>query len=197
MFEDVIIIFATPRPNGYSRQIAGFLSQKLNESNISNKVYDVYNMNINFCDNCGYCSRKCGHCKYKDDMQDLINHFDNSKATILISPVAFDGPMAKLKVLIERTNVIFHSKYTHRESIIDRNKPRVGYHIQLGGSMGYPSQFSGGDIINGFFFKSINAKLQFDMKIVNTDNIDPLKHDRTLDHLIKMTDEFIKQVNSI
>ena len=132
-----------------------------------------------YCNNCGYCSKTVG-CRLKDDMTDLYKHFDESISTIVVSPVAFDGPMAKFKTLVDRTNMLFHSKYTLKTPAIDRNKKRVGYFIQVAGSEHYPTQFLGGDVIGGFFFKAINTKLEHELHIGNTDEVNPIEDKNTM-----------------
>lgn len=179
MKEQIIIINASPRKNGYSSQIVNYITKRLNECNLSAKVYNIYDMNIGYCNNCGYCSKTVG-CRLKDDMTDLYKHFDESISTIVVSPVAFDGPMAKFKTLVDRTNMLFHSKYTLKTPAIDRNKKRVGYFIQVAGSEHYPTQFLGGDVIGGFFFKAINTKLEHELHIGNTDEVNPIEDKNTM-----------------
>lgn len=172
MREQVIILNGSPRKKGYSKQLAEYMGKRLEAENVTYKIYNIYDMDIDYCNNCGYCSKVKG-CRIKDDMEELYEHFEESISTILISPVAFDGPIAKVKTLIDRTNAIFHSKYTLNDSMIDRKKKRVGFLIQVGGSEHYDSQFKGGNIINEFFFKSVNSKLKYNIEICNTDRISP------------------------
>ena len=179
MKEQIIIINASPRKNGYSSQIVNYITKRLHECNLSAKVYNIYDMNIGYCNNCGYCSKTVG-CRLKDDMTDLYKHFDESISTIVVSPVAFDGPMAKFKTLVDRTNMLFHSKYTLKTPAIDRNKKRVGYFIQVAGSEHYPTQFLGGDVIGSFFFKAINTKLEHELHIGNTDEVNPIEDKNTM-----------------
>ena len=196
MKEKVIIINGSPRKKGYSSQLAEYISDLLNKNSISNKVFNLYEMNIDYCTNCGYCS-KVRKCRINDDMNELYELFDDSISTILISPVAFDGPMAKVKAMVERTNVIYHSKYTLNDSLIDRSKKRIGFHIQIGGSPNYPSQFEGGRIINGFFFKSINAKLRFIMNIDNTDKRNPFEDEIMNNYINPMINSYINEVKEL
>ena len=172
--EKVVIINASPRKKGYSAKMVDYISNKLEEKEITYKVYNIYDMNIDYCNHCGYCKHVKG-CRIKDDMTDLISHIINSSSTIVISPTAFDGPMAKFKTLVDRTNCIYHSKYTLHDSMIDRSKNRIGLLIQIGGASNYPTQFLGGDTICGFFFKCINTKLKHKIYITNIDKEDPLE----------------------
>lgn len=190
MKEQVIIINASPRKNGYSSKIVQLITKRLNECNISNKVYNIYDMNIGYCNNCGYCSKTVG-CRIKDDMTELYKHFDESISTIVISPVAFDGPMAKFKTLVDRTNMLFHSKYTLKKPAIDRSKKRVGFFIQVAGSDSYPTQFLGGDVIGSFFFKAINTKLEHELHIYNTDNVNPVEDENSVMRIKRSVESYI------
>lgn len=196
MREQVIIINGSPRRKGYSKQMAEYIGNRLEAEGLTYKIYDIYNMDIDYCTNCGYCS-KVRACRIKDDMQELYTHFDESISTILISPVAFDGPIAKVKTLIDRTNVIFHSKYTLGDSLIDRSKKRVGFHIQIGGSAQYRTQFEGGNIINEFFFKSINSKLKHNCRVFNTDKVNPFEDKSSMDNIKYTVDNYIDNLKEL
>lgn len=196
MREQVIILNGSPRKKGYSKQLSEYIGKRLEAENISYKVYNIYDMSIDYCTNCGYCSKVKG-CRIKDDMQELYEHFEESISTILISPVAFDGPIAKVKTLIDRTNAIFHSKYTLNDPMIDRKKKRVGFLIQVGGSERYESQFKGGGIINEFFFKSINSKLEHNIGIFNTDKTNPFEDGETLNDIRRIVNSYIDSLRKI
>ena len=194
--EKVIIINGSPRKKGYSKQIIDYISKRLEIENISYKIYNIYDMNIDYCTNCGYCGKVKG-CRIKDDMQELYKHFNESSSTILVSPVAFDGPIAKVKTLIDRTNAIFHSKYTLHDSMIDRSKKRVGFHIQVAGSDRYETQFNGGKVVNEFFFKSINSKPEVSIGIFNTDKTNPLEDKPTMTDIRSAVDRYINALSKI
>lgn len=194
--EKVIIINGSPRKKGYSKQIAEYVGSRLDLEKVSYKIYNLYDMDIDYCTNCGYCANVKG-CRIKDDMQELYKHFDESISTILISPVAFDGPIAKVKTLIDRTNAIFHSKYSLQDSMIDRSKKRIGFHIQVAGSDAYESQFVGGRTINEFFFKAINSKLEINMGVFNTDKVNPLDDKYTMNDIRVAIDDYIKELSNL
>lgn len=196
MRESVIIINGSPRKKGNSKQLTDYISNRLEMNNISYKVYNIYDMSIDYCTNCGYCS-KVRACRIKDDMEELYKHFDESVSTVLISPVAFDGPIAKVKTLIDRTNVIFHSKYTLNNSLIDRYKKRVGFHIQVGGSAPYETQFEGGRLINEFFFKAINSKMKHELRIFNTDKENPFENKVLKLNISNGVENYIKELKDI
>ena len=67
MNTDILIINGSPRKNRNCFKISEEISNKLNQNNISNKIFNIYDMNIEYCTACGFCE-KTGFCKFKDDM---------------------------------------------------------------------------------------------------------------------------------
>ena len=160
MNTDILIINGSPRKNRNCFKISEEISNKLNQNNISNKIFNIYDMNIEYCTACGFCE-KTGFCKFKDDMTPMYEMFDKAKGVIVISPVNFDCITAKLKTLVDRTQAIYASKYILKKPSIDRSKKRIGMYIAVGGSTPYETQFMGGQIVMDFFFKSVNNKLKY------------------------------------
>lgn len=164
----ILIINSSPRKkNCYN--ISRKISQELTLNNIENKIYDIYDLDINYCTFCGYCEKIKG-CKFKDDM--IYEEFDKCSGVIVVSPVCFNSTSSKLKTLVDRTQAIYASKYILNNSIIDRNKKRIGMYIAVGGSNLYENQFDGGQILMDFFFKSINNKLNYNLRFFNTDKLE-------------------------
>ncbi|EGT4908458.1 flavodoxin family protein, partial [Clostridioides difficile] len=164
---EIIIINGSPRINKNCSFIANEVKAMLEECGLSCKIFNIYNMDIEYCTACGFCE-KTGYCKFNDDMKPLYKIFDESKGTIVISPVHFDSISAKLKTVVDRTQAIYASKYVLNKPSIDRNKKRIGMYIAVGGSKSYDSQFKGGQIVMDFFFKSINTKLLHNIYLNNT-----------------------------
>ncbi len=170
MASDILIINGSPRKNKNCFEIATYIEDCFKKNNITSEIFDIYDMNIKYCTFCGYCEKVKG-CKFKDDMSDMYDKFDKAKGVIVISPVCFDSVSAKIKTLVDRTQAIYASKYILNDSIIDRNKKRIGMYIAVGGSKSYDTQFKGGQIVMDFFFKSINNKLKYNLYLNNTDEI--------------------------
>ena len=168
---EVLIINASPRKNKNCFFISDIISSKLKESNIISKIFNVYDMNIEYCNACGFCE-KTGYCKIKDEMTPMYEIFNKSKGTIVVSPVYFDSVTAKLKTLVDRTQAFYASKYILKKPSIDRSKKRIGMYIAVGGANPYDTQFKGGQIVMDFFFKSINTKLMYNLYLNNTDDLE-------------------------
>lgn len=168
---EVLIINASPRKNKNCFFISDIISSKLKERNIISKIFNVYDMNIEYCNACGFCE-KTGYCKIKDEMTPMYEIFNKSKGTIVVSPVYFDSITAKLKTLVDRTQAFYASKYILKKPSIDRSKKRIGMYIAVGGANPYDTQFKGGQIVMDFFFKSINTKLMYNLYLNNTDDLE-------------------------
>ncbi len=168
---EVLIINASPRKNKNCFFISDIISSKLKERNIISKIFNVYDMNIEYCNACGF-SEKPGYCKIKDEMTPMYEIFNKSKGTIVVSPVYFDSVTAKLKTLVDRTQAFYASKYILKKPSIDRSKKRIGMYIAVGGANPYDTQFKGGQIVMDFFFKSINTKLMYNLYLNNTDDLE-------------------------
>lgn len=193
---EILIINASPRKGKSCFNIARIISQELDKNNISSKIFDIYNMNIEYCTACGFCE-KTGYCKYKDDMEPMYKMFDKSKGCIVISPVHFDCISAKMKTVVDRTQAIYASKYILNKSSIDRSKKRIGMYIAVGGSTPYESQFMGGNIVMDFFFKSINSKLTYNLRLNSTDGVPYNENNEFKEVLEKEIDNYIKDIKSI
>lgn len=191
---EVLIINGSARKGKNSSEIAKYISNELSVNNISNTIFDIYDMDIDYCNACGFCE-KTGYCRIKDDMTPMYKMFDESKGCIVISPVHFDCISAKIKTVVDRTQAIYASKYILKKSCIDRSKKRVGMFIAVGGSDSYETQFKGGQLVMDFFFKSINSKLLYNLHLNNTDKISFKENNafiKNLDHQLKL---YIQDIN--
>lgn len=193
---EVLIINGSPRKNKNCSAVVKSIIKNLDENKITYKVFDIYDMNIEYCTACGFCE-KTGFCKFKDDMTPMYDMFDKSIGCIVISPVHFDCISAKLKTLVDRTQAIYASKYILNKPSIDRSKKRIGMYVSVGGSDPYNTQFKGGQIVMDFFFKSINTKLLYNLYINKTDRLSVLENDSFKSNLDNTVKDYINSLNSI
>lgn len=195
-FPEILIINGSPRKNKNCYDIEKEIVYNLKANNISYEIFNIYDMNIEYCTACGFCD-KTGYCKFKDDMTPMYKKFDKSKGTIVISPVHFDSISAKLKTLVDRTQAIYASKYILKKPSIDRLKKRIGMYIAIGGSKPYPTQFQGGQIVMDFFFKSINTKLNYNLYINNSDETRFVENNNVNNELKKLIDKYINDIKEL
>lgn len=193
---EVLIINGSPRKNKNCFNMINEMTKELIDSKISYKVFDIYDMNIEYCTACGFCE-KTGYCKFKDDMTPMYDMFDKAKGTIVVSPVHFDCISAKVKTVVDRTQAIYASKYILNKPSIDRNKKRIGMYIAVGGSSPYQSQFKGGQIVMDFFFKSINTKLMYNYYLNNSDKVAFIENYQAIKDLKKNITNYIKDIKEL
>ncbi|CEN94541.1 MAG: flavodoxin family protein [Paraclostridium sordellii] len=193
---EVLIINGSPRKNKNCFNMINEITKELIDSKISYKVFDIYDMNIEYCTACGFCE-KTGYCKFRDDMTPMYDMFDKAKGTIVVSPVHFDCISAKVKTVVDRTQAIYASKYILNKPSIDRNKKRIGMYIAVGGSSPYQSQFKGGQIVMDFFFKSINTKLMYNYYLNNSDKVAFIENNQAIKDLKKYITNYIKDIKEL
>lgn len=194
-YPQILIINGSARKGKNCSEIVKNISEELDNNNISNKVFDIYDMDIDYCNACGFCD-KTGYCRIKDDMTPMYKMFDEAEGCIVISPVHFDCISAKLKTVVDRTQAIYASKYILKKSCIDRSKKRVGMFIAVGGSGTYETQFKAGQLVMDFFFKSINTKLLYNLHLNNTDKVSFLENDEFRNNLNRQLELYINDVNT-
>ncbi len=168
--DGILIINGSPRRNKNCTKIIDDITKKFDEENIKYEVLNICKMNINYCTACGYCE-KTGKCVIKDDMTPLYEKFDQSKGTIVVSPMFFQSISAQLKSLVDRTQAFYSSKYILKKPSLDVNKYRRGMFIAIGGQPKYENQFLGGQMVMDYFFKCINTKLIKNLYMSNSDEV--------------------------
>lgn len=193
---EILIINGSPRKNKNCVSIINSITEKLDESKTTYKVFNIYDMNIEYCTACGFCE-KTGFCKLKDDMTPMYDMFNKSKGTIVVSPVHFDCISAKVKTVVDRTQAIYASKYILKKPSIDRSKKRIGMYIAVGGSDPYPSQFKGGQIVMDFFFKSINTKLLYNQYINSSDTLLFIENKSEKENLEKNIKNYVEDIKKL
>lgn len=196
MNTEILIINGSPRKNKNCFKIVNEIRSNLTENNISSEVFNIYNMDIEYCTACGFCD-KTGYCRIKDDMTPMYEMFDKAKGVIVISPVHFDCVSAKVKTVVDRTQSIYASKYILNKPSIDRNKKRIGMYIAVGGSLSYETQFMGGQIVMDFFFKSVNNKLLYNLHLNNTDKEGYEENSEFKNDLKDNLDNYIKDIKKL
>lgn len=196
MFKEILIINGSPRKNKNCFSISKEIRSKLEENNITYEIFNIYDMNIEYCTACGFCE-KTGYCKFNDDMTPMYKMFDKAKGVIVISPVHFDCVSAKLKTVVDRTQAIYASKYILNKPSIDRDKTRIGMYIAVGGSTPYKTQFMGGQIVMDFFFKSVNNKLKYNIYLNSTDKLGYSENQHFKNELDKAIKNYICDVKKL
>lgn len=133
-----ILIINKSRLNGVGNKIRNSIIDVLEDD----KFVDCINLqttNIMECTNCGGCSlrnRCVSHYSKYDDYMRILNKINEADLIINIIPMYNAQPPAEFKALVDRGQLVYHSKYTHNNSWIDRNKDRKSINIITCGSSG-------------------------------------------------------------
>ena len=192
----ILIINGSPRKSKYCSKIINNIVEKFQINNIEYEVLDIYKMNIDYCTACDYCC-KTGKCRIKDDMTPIYEAFDNSKGTIVVSPMYFSSVSTKVKTLVDRTQAFFSSKYVLKKPSIDTKKERRGMFVAIGGQPKFENQFLGGQLVMDIFFKCINTKLMYNIYMSNSDAIGYDENLEFQQEFNKDLDDYIEEIKSI
>jgi len=164
-----LIISGSHRRNGHTKEIIDWLEVALQSRNITTEILDVNQLHIEHCLDCGHCSKHFGSCVIADDMKKVYNALKAHQFIIFASPVYFNNVTSKLKVLIDRCQMIFMCHFAHHKPY--RTHPGKGAIISVAGAKGYPNQFVGSEATIGLVYKNLDVPLVEHIKIDNTDDV--------------------------
>jgi multimeric flavodoxin WrbA len=151
--------------------LAGFrsgdqISSEISSSKIKiNKIY-IAKSNISACIDCGVCKNEY-KCSIQDDMQHIIKLIIVSDLILIATPIYFSGAPAQLKMLIDRTQMLWMEKQRGKITI----SPKIGVLCCAAGS-NYKSAFTGTFITLKHFFNTVNASFDENQSLLfeNTDS---------------------------
>ncbi len=146
----VVALCGSPHKNGSTATILKLLFNEL--SGIKKKIYYAYELNVNPCTGCGFCSRDFG-CIFDDAMNEIYNVIHHSRILVIASPLYFSHLPSPLKSVIDRCQVFW--EYYSRG-----NKPlqeQYGYALLLGGG-NYNNMFAPSVITLRHFFNSLHYR---------------------------------------
>jgi multimeric flavodoxin WrbA len=165
----ITAIFSSPRKNSFSSNMANaFLTGFQASSEIKlyiNKIY-VAKSNISVCVDCGVCKNEY-KCTIQDDMHNILKSIIDSDLVLIATPIYFSGVPAQLKMLIDRTQMLWMKKQRGEITI----SPKIGVLYCAAGS-NYKSAFTGTFITLKHFFNTVNASFDENRSLLfeNTDN---------------------------
>ncbi|MCX8124181.1 MAG: flavodoxin family protein [Spirochaetes bacterium] len=150
----IVALCGSPHRNGNTATILKLLFNEL--SGIKKKIYSAYELYVNPCTGCGFCSREFG-CIFNDGMNEIYKAIHHSRILIIASPLYFSHLPSPLKSIIDRCQVFW--EYYNRG-----NKPmhnQYGFALLIGGG-DYSNMFVPSVITLRHFFNSLNYR--FDEK---------------------------------
>ena len=130
----VLGIACSPRRNGNTtRLLLEAMKAAQTEGHTTELVY-LSDLNINPCQGCNACSDK-GICIIKDDTLKLQEKLIQADRVILAAPIFFMGVNGQTKIMIDRMQTFWASKYLHHRSLIKPSGPeRIGLFLSAAGT---------------------------------------------------------------
>lgn len=99
----VIVINASPRPNGNTRTLVNAFIDGAKEAGHDVRLFNTCDMNISSCKGCMACqSGKGNPCVQEDDMQDIYEIWENADVVVFASPVYWMSFTAQFMYLRDR-----------------------------------------------------------------------------------------------
>ncbi len=106
-----MLINGSPNKNGFSMTLADAIFDE-------NTVHHAYEMSIESCTDCGFCDKRPA-CIFDDDMDAIISALHHDDTLILASPIYFGALSDKLLAILNRLQMLFKKKFTHKQEIPD------------------------------------------------------------------------------
>jgi len=166
----VLAVMGSPRKNMNTDKLLDKVLEGVRINSVDAKKVYLRDLNISPCISCGNCERT-GDCFMNDDMKELYDDFNNSDIIIIASPLYFNTVSSLTKMMIDRCQVYWASKYVLKNPSIDINKKRSGMFICVGGAPRREDQFSACIPVMDLFFKAINTEYLENLFVSNTDEI--------------------------
>lgn len=170
---EVVLIMGSHRSNGNSAYLINQLRERLNHHQVSNEVIDINRLNIKHCLDCTYCKDNWGTCVINDDMTEVYALLKTAKTVVFATPVYFNGVSSKLKVLVDRLQMIFMCDFEHKRPFVDvvNRENKRGYILSVGGARRYEHQFIGPEITLKLVFDNLRMPVTQHLTYDNTDRI--------------------------
>ena len=142
----------------------------LKQKEVTVEKIELARQDIYPCTSCGSCE-KTGFCNIYDDMTDLYKKFDESDIIIIGSPLYFNSVSSITKIMIDRCQAFWSSKYILKKPSINREKKRIGAFVCTAGASHSEEGYIGAIVVMDLFFRSINTRYQFNFFVDRTDQI--------------------------
>ncbi|SCG83187.1 Iron-sulfur flavoprotein Isf [Proteiniborus sp. DW1] len=164
----VLAIMGSPRKNMNTDRLLDRVIEGLKTNNIELKKIYLKDLEFSSCISCGNCERT-GGCFMNDDMKNIYEDFNNSDIIIISSPLYFNTVSSLTKMMIDRCQVYWSSKYILKNPSIDVTKKRIGMFICVGGAPKREGHFDACIPVMDLFFKAINTEYRENIFASHTD----------------------------
>ncbi|MBF4692982.1 flavodoxin family protein [Fusibacter ferrireducens] len=189
MGKSVMLIMGSHRKHKNTAFFSERLRIAFEERAFEVSYFDVNDLKIEHCTDCGYCSKHFSKCVFEDDMNSVYEAFKTSKHVIFVSPVYMNNITSKLKLLVDRCQMIFMCKYAHNESFVldthvttahealkgseqsHLNRCGTGIIVSLGGARSYENQYVGSELTLDLIFNNLSLPLKKHIQFSGTDHV--------------------------
>lgn len=161
----IVILNGSPHENGYTANVCKAL---FNDIEAEVKTYYAYDVTVNNCIGCNYCSENVNKCVFdgEDDFRAIMADVIDCDLFVLASPLHFSGFTAKLLAVISRMQVYFPLKYEFKQPLPFKDKR--GLTIAVGGN-DYPAMFDAVKAVDRVIFMHCNATDNLRLLLKGTD----------------------------
>ena len=112
----IIAFLGSPRENGNTELLLREAIRGIEESGFAVQVFNLNQMNILPCQNCGSCD-DTGICINEDNMAQIYDAIKIADRVILASPIFFFSLSAQAKIMIDRCQCFWCEKYLLKKPI--------------------------------------------------------------------------------
>lgn len=168
---NVLVLIGSPRGGKNGDVLVDKIIEGMDTGSTNIEKLYTKDLSIGPCIACDGCTRQLG-CVIKDGMNDMYEKFNKADIVIMGSPLYFNSINAQLKSVIDRCQAIWSSKYVLNNSLINRDKKRLGFFVCTAGVSleDDPELFKATTPILDLFFKSINCEYAGNLFADNVDN---------------------------
>jgi multimeric flavodoxin WrbA len=128
----VTAFLGSPRKDGNTELLLKEAIRGIEESGSDVDIFNLNQMDIMPCQNCGGCE-ETGACVYEDDMFQIYDAIRTSDRFILASPIFFFNVSAQIKIMIDRCQAFWCEKYLLKKPIPEGNYKRKGLLLLVAG----------------------------------------------------------------
>ena len=166
---NALAIMGSPRTKKNTDLLLDAVIQGLMFQKVEVEKIELRKLSMKPCSACDYCG-KSGMCAIKDDLSMLYDKFNQADIVIIGSPLYFNSVSSITKIMIDRCQAFWSSKYVLQQSAIDRNKKRNGLFLCTAGSTVEEKGFIGATMVMDLFFRAINTNYKYNLLVDRTDN---------------------------
>lgn len=153
----------SPNKNGSTATLINKILNKAEENNHEINFYSLNDLNINPCQDCGYCKENEG-CDLDDAMNNINNEIESADYIVVGSPIYYGEVSAQTKLFTDRFYSVFNSKtrnFDGKKTILvytQGNPDPKTYEPYSEHQKTYLYNFMGFDVVNTLLAAGIHSK---------------------------------------